>query len=299
MDQTIGQRLKQARQSKGYTLDDLQQITKIQKRYLIAIEDNEFDTLPGNFYTRAFIQQIAETVGLDGQQLLAEYADVIPQKPIEPVSEVTSPINRSRTDLKMSNNSFWGNLFSVVRAYFPAIIMGLLVVAIIYASVNAFVNNKKETPAGSSQVSSSQVESSIVESTVNSSAVSSQAESSSSVESSVASSSSSQTPKGLTLVSNNGDSLSYNLSGETFPIRVEVYNRGDLDLWSSISADDVAQVDGVLTSGESITATVGQGSSSIGISFGYAPTADVYINGTLLKIPSDSYATSYYITIVN
>ena len=42
----IGKKLRDARQAKGYTLDDLQQLTKIQKRYLIAIEDEKFDELP-------------------------------------------------------------------------------------------------------------------------------------------------------------------------------------------------------------------------------------------------------------
>ena len=39
----IGKILRKAREEKGYTLDDLQQMTKIQKRYLIAIEDENFD----------------------------------------------------------------------------------------------------------------------------------------------------------------------------------------------------------------------------------------------------------------
>lgn len=45
----VGKKLHDARVAKGYTLDDLQQATKIQKRYLIAIEDEKFDELPGDF----------------------------------------------------------------------------------------------------------------------------------------------------------------------------------------------------------------------------------------------------------
>lgn len=68
----IGQTLKAAREKKGYTLDDLQQITKIQKRYLIAIEENNFEALPGQFYVRAFVRQYANTVGLDGDAIVAQ-----------------------------------------------------------------------------------------------------------------------------------------------------------------------------------------------------------------------------------
>lgn len=76
---SIGETLRDARIAKGYTLDDLQQTTKIQKRYLIAIEDGNFADLPGDFYVRAFIKQYADTVGLDGNELLESYSDAFTQ----------------------------------------------------------------------------------------------------------------------------------------------------------------------------------------------------------------------------
>ena len=70
----IGQTLREARENKGISLDDLQAETKIQKRYLIAIEQNAFHSLPGTFYARAFIREYALAVDLNPEELLAESA---------------------------------------------------------------------------------------------------------------------------------------------------------------------------------------------------------------------------------
>lgn len=79
----LGEALKAAREEKGLSLDDVQEITKIQKRYLIAIENGDFDRLPGHFYTRAFIKSYAEAVGLDPKELFNQYASELPRSEID------------------------------------------------------------------------------------------------------------------------------------------------------------------------------------------------------------------------
>ncbi|WP_158232434.1 helix-turn-helix domain-containing protein [Sporosarcina sp. P13] len=71
----LGIRLKEARIAKGLTLDNLQDKTKIQKRYLASIEDEDYTMMPGAFYIRVFIKQYAEAVGLDEEEMLALYQE--------------------------------------------------------------------------------------------------------------------------------------------------------------------------------------------------------------------------------
>lgn len=69
---SVGQTLREAREARGLTLHDIQEKTKIQPRYLKAIEEDRFDVLPGHFYTRAFVRTYAEHIGIDPQPLLSE-----------------------------------------------------------------------------------------------------------------------------------------------------------------------------------------------------------------------------------
>ncbi|PMD73272.1 helix-turn-helix domain-containing protein [Companilactobacillus nuruki] len=120
----IGQKLRNARIKKGYTIDDLQQITKIQKRYLIAIEEGQFDHLPGDFYVRAFIKQYSDAVGMSSDDLLEEYKAEIPNS--QPTQEAKPEETKTRS-IKEESNSFFSNLGN----YIPQIIVGIVVLVII------------------------------------------------------------------------------------------------------------------------------------------------------------------------
>ncbi|MFB4167426.1 RodZ domain-containing protein [Virgibacillus sp. JSM 102003] len=122
----IGSRLKEAREEKQISLESLQETTKIQKRYLEAIEQGNFHILPGKFYARAFIKEYANAVGLDSTELLEEYKDEIPKTEAESSTQYTQ-IHRSRKDNNPTKSS---PFFSFI----PTIIVVLLVIGIVFAA---------------------------------------------------------------------------------------------------------------------------------------------------------------------
>lgn len=93
----LGNRLKEARIAKGLSLDDLQTITKIQKRYLIGIEEGDYSSMPGNFYVRAFIKQYAEAVQLDPDEIFENFKGEIPVTRQDDLPEQLSRVKTRKT----------------------------------------------------------------------------------------------------------------------------------------------------------------------------------------------------------
>ena len=71
--QELGMELKNIRESKGLSLEQVQQDTKIRSRYLEAIEAGDLSVLPGMVYARGFIKSYAEYLGVDGMELLERH----------------------------------------------------------------------------------------------------------------------------------------------------------------------------------------------------------------------------------
>ena len=73
MEPRIGETLREARIRRRIDLGEVESATKIRVRYLRALENEEWDVLPGGAYTRSFIRTYAGYLGLDGERLADEF----------------------------------------------------------------------------------------------------------------------------------------------------------------------------------------------------------------------------------
>lgn len=73
MDTGIGATLREARNRRKLDLSEVEAAIKIRPRYLSALENEDWDVLPGGAYTRGFIRTYAAFLGLDGERLADEY----------------------------------------------------------------------------------------------------------------------------------------------------------------------------------------------------------------------------------
>lgn len=69
----FGERLKRERELREVSQNELTTATRISPRYLEALENEQWDRLPGGVFNRGFVRSIAKYLGLDEEKLLAEY----------------------------------------------------------------------------------------------------------------------------------------------------------------------------------------------------------------------------------
>jgi cytoskeleton protein RodZ len=69
VDDSVGSQLREARNRRKLSLAEAEAEIKIRARYLQAIENEEWDQLPGDTYARAFIRTYGRFLGLDGDRL--------------------------------------------------------------------------------------------------------------------------------------------------------------------------------------------------------------------------------------
>jgi len=69
----IGSSLRAAREQRQLQLPEIERATRIRAKYLVALEEERFDALPGTAYAKGFLRTYADFLGLDGAQFVDEF----------------------------------------------------------------------------------------------------------------------------------------------------------------------------------------------------------------------------------
>ena len=96
----IGDQLRETRMRNRIDITEVEAATKIRAKYLRALENEEWDLLPGPTFVKTFLRTYAEYLGLDGQLYVDEYnSRYIP-------GDEGTPLRASSTSARASR-SWW------------------------------------------------------------------------------------------------------------------------------------------------------------------------------------------------
>ncbi len=88
----LGETLQRARQSRGITVEDAERATRIPRRYLVALEQEDYSILPAPVYARGFLRSYSGYLGLDPSALLPLFpVGHVDEPQLAPLPEVRQP----------------------------------------------------------------------------------------------------------------------------------------------------------------------------------------------------------------
>jgi cytoskeletal protein RodZ len=119
MIEDFGAHLKSERELRGVTIDEVASKTKIHARYLHALENNQFEKLPGEVFIHGFIRSMAKVIGADENELLSAYSDII-QEPSHEDKNLSTPFQE-----KPKLNINFILLLSLVILFLAGALVGL------------------------------------------------------------------------------------------------------------------------------------------------------------------------------
>jgi len=231
---SIGEVLREARESRGWTFADIQRMTKIQARLVQALEYNDFEAIPDPDYTRSFLQRYAEVLDLDASVILHAYDSKSLVVYYEAGEEADANMDlRRNVKPKKARKSYLPLIYLLLAAIFILIFVAYI--------VSQRIQNQAITPPSTSY--------SVVSSTSDSSSM---AQTTETAPSSTSSSSSAPSTAELT-TSGGGSNLEVTVLGASKPVEVEL-SVTTATSWVSLSDTDLAG--GATLSPENTTVTV-------------------------------------------
>jgi len=125
MAESIGEKLRLARETRGIALRDISENTRISMRYLEAIETNDYRRLPGGIFNRSFIRAYAKFIGYDEQEAIEEYTSALHQQ-----GEVQDDVPKAQRSMVYTDDGDSPN-----RSPMKTLLLAILILAILSLAV--------------------------------------------------------------------------------------------------------------------------------------------------------------------
>lgn len=265
---SIGEVLRTAREGRGWTFVDLQRITKIQAKYLQALEYNDFDFIANSDDVQSILKAYAEALELDADVLLDAYETNSLVKYYEDGEEElrSSELKRSYKVRKRKKNSYLPLIYLLLAT-------GLILIFVTYIVHSRLQNRASITPTTTSY--------SIVEQSVSEASSGTETSSTEQAQSNSTSSSSSATEN--VTISGSGSNIVATLKTVTYPVEVTVTAKNTTS-WISLS-DTLLEGGVTLTpDNPTVTTTIEEGVTSTTLVLGVVKGVEVSVGGQKLDI---------------
>ncbi|NQN38034.1 helix-turn-helix domain-containing protein [Streptococcus suis] len=265
---SIGEVLRTAREGRSWTFVDLQRITKIQAKYLQALEYNDFDFIANSDDVRSILKAYAEALELDADVLLDAYETNSLVKYYEDGEEElrSSELKRSYKVRKRKKNSYLPLIYLLLAT-------GLIIIFVTYIVHSRLQNRVSITPTTTSY--------SIVEQSVSEASSGTETSSTEQAQSNSTSSSSSATEN--VTISGSGSNIVATLKTVTYPVEVTVTAKNTTS-WISLS-DTLLEGGVTLTpDNPTVTTTVEEGVTSTTLVLGVVKGVEVSVGGQKLEL---------------
>ena len=270
---SIGEVLREARESRGWTFADIQRMTKIQARLVQALEYNDFEAIPDPDYTRSFLQRYAEVLDLDASVILHAYDSKSLVVYYETVEESGANMDlRRNVKPKKARKSYLPLIYLLLAAIFILIFVAYI--------VSQRIQNQAITPPSTSY--------SVVSSTSDSSSM---AQTTETAPSSTSSSSSNPSPVQLT-TTGEGANLAVTVSGASKPVEVELSGTTATS-WVSLSDTDLAGGATLSPENTTVTATIPETVTNTTLTLGVVEGVTVRVAGQELDLSALTDQSGY------
>jgi cytoskeleton protein RodZ len=127
----IGEVLKRTRTRLKVDIGAAERDTKIRAKYLRALENEEWDTLPGPTYSKGFLRTYANYLGLDADALVDEYRRAVERSPAaEQPYLFSEPLLERRRRPSPPQRRSWGQVLAIIGILAVAVVAVLALVRI-------------------------------------------------------------------------------------------------------------------------------------------------------------------------